>query len=163
MTAKAAAPAFYTRYNKPETVPCETGTRYDKTYTMTVDENGHKKLLCTGETDRYAQIQAYKDETLIENILAKATVDPTILNQKAKSYFDATDAPKTLAEAQNKIIAVKQEFEKLPAEVKLKFKNSPEVYVAQYGTKKWGESLGLIKEELEKAEETKEEVKTDAE
>ena len=152
------APVFYSRYNRPETVAAETGTPYDKVYTMTVDENGHRNLLCTGETNRYQKIQSYKEETLIENILAKATIDPSILNQKQKQFFDATEMPRTLAEAQNKIISVKQEFEKLPVEVKAKFKNSPEVYVAKWGSKEWGEALGLVTEKVEetKKEESKE-------
>lgn len=152
---------FYTRYNRPKTIENETGTNFDKVRTMIIDENGHKKLVITGETNRYEKVQKHKEECLIENILAKATMDPSILNQKEGKYFDATEMPKTLAEAQNKIIAVKQEFEKLPVEIRAKFDHSPEKYVQEYGSKMWGEALGIIKEQTKEEptnEEKKEEV-----
>lgn len=159
----ATKPAFYSRFNRPETIPCETGTEFDKTYSVIVDDNGHKVLRCTGETNRYEKIQAHKEECLIENILIRATMDPSILEKHKGSYFDATDMPRTLAEAQNKIIAVKQEFEKLPVEVRAKFDHSPEKYVQQYGTEEWGKALGIVAEKLEEASEEKKEEKTDAE
>lgn len=90
-------------------------------------------------------------------------MDPSILEKHKGSYFDATDMPRTLAEAQNKIIAVKQEFEKLPVEVRAKFDHSPEKYVQQYGSEEWGKALGIVAEKLEEAAEEKKEEKTDAE
>lgn len=157
----ATKPAFYSRYNRPETIAAETGTNFDKTYSVIIDNNGHKLLKCTGETDRYAKVQAHKEECLIENILVRASMDPSILEKHKGSYFDATDMPKTLAEAQNKILAVKQEFEKLPVEIRAKFDHSAEKYIQQYGSKEWGEALGIIAEKVAEAEtaETKEEKK----
>lgn len=155
--------AFKSMYDRPETIPCETGTRYDKTYTMIIDEHGHKDLKCTGETDRYAKIQSHLEEVLIENILAKATLDPTILNKREGLYFDSTSMPKTLAEAQNAILALNQEFEKLPAEIKQKFDNSAEKYIAAYGSKEWGDKMGIIEKTVEETKEEKKEEKKDAE
>lgn len=154
------ATAFKSMYDRPATIPCETGTEYDKTYTMIIDEFGHKELKCTGETNRYKKIQSHLEEVLIENILAKATVDPSVLNKKQGLYFDSTSMPKTLAEAQNAILAIKQEFEKLPAEIKQKFDNSAEQYVAAYGSKEWGDKMGILTSEVKETEtKEKEEVK----
>ena len=133
---------FKSMYDRPETIASSTGTKYDKTYTMIIDKNGIKHLKCTGETNRYAKIQSHLDECLVENILAKATMDPSVLNKKEGLYFDSTSMPKTLAEAQNAILALNQEFEN----------------VAAYGSKEWGEKLGIIKETAEVKEEKKEEV-----
>lgn len=156
-----AACKFKSMYDRNETIPCETGTRYDKTYTMIIDDFGHKELKCTGETDRYAKIQSHLEEVLVENIIAKATIDPSVLNKREGLYFDSTSMPKTLAEAQNAILALNQEFEKLPAEIKQKFDNSSEKYIAQYGSKEWGDKLGILTKEVKETEskETKEEVK----
>lgn len=149
---------FKTRFNKPETIPCETGTRYDKVRNIVIDDNGHKVLIVTGETDRYAKIQAHKEECLIENILVQATMDPSILERHKGQYFDATTMPRTLAEFQNLSLKLTQEFSSLPAEVRAKFDNSAEKYVMSYGSKEWGEALGIIKEKLkeEKPAEKKE-------
>lgn len=149
---------FKSKYDRQETIAAETGTEYDKTYTMILDKNGIKHLKCTGETNRYKKIQSHLNECLVENILAKATMDPSVLNKKQGLYFDSTSMPKTLAEAQNAILALNQEFEKLPAEIKNKFNNSPEQYVAAYGSKEWGDKMGIIKETVETKEKKKEEV-----
>ena len=85
-------------------------------------------------------------------------MDPNILNKRQGLYFDSTSMPKTFAEAQNAILALNQEFEKLPAEIKNKFNNSPEQYIAAYGSKEWGDKMGIIKETVETKEKKKEEV-----
>lgn len=159
MAAKKEEVKFFSRFNRPETVPTATGTEYDKTYNVYVDENGKKKLRCNGETNRYAKIQSHKEESLVETILAKATIDPSVLNKTSGLYFDTTTLPKTLAEAQNAIIQIKGEFEKLDADTKAKFDNSVEKYVMQYGTLPWAEALGRVKKEVEETKEGKEEVK----
>lgn len=154
---------FKSMYDRPETIATETGTEFDKTYTMVLDKAGHKHLKCTGRTNRYEKIQSHLDECLVENIIAKSTMDPSVLNKQNGLYFDSTSMPKTLAEAQNAILALNQEFEKLPAEMKQKFNNSPEQYVAEYGSKEWGDKLGLIKEKIEEIKEENKEEAKDAE
>lgn len=148
--------AFFTMFKRPKSNPVPTGTRYDKTYQMKIDQTGHKELEVTGKTDRYEKIQQFKDECMIENILAKATIDPTVLEQKKAEYFDATGLPTTLAEAQSKILDIKNEFYKLPVTVRESFDNSPEKYIATYGTASWAKYMGIIKEEVENMEEKKE-------
>ena len=141
---------FASMYNRTETIEAPTGTEFDKTYTMFIDENGHKNLKCTGETNRYAKIQTYKEECLIENILARATLDPSVLNARKGLFFDATSLQKmTLAEAQNAILAINQEFTQLSAEERAKFDNSIEKYVAEYGSKVWAEKMGRIPTKVE--------------
>ena len=72
------------------------------------------------------------------------------------------DAPKTLAEAQNIMIKIRNEFEGLSVEERSKFDFSVEKYISEYGTENWAKSLGLVKEEAteiieEKTEEAKKE------
>ena len=51
----------------------------------------------TGETDVYALIQSRLDETKIENIIKRATYDPTALGSydwtNSEQMVDITDAP----------------------------------------------------------------------
>lgn len=161
----ATKAAFFSRYNRPETIPCETGTDFDKVRNFIIDDKGHKVLVVTGETNRYERVQAHKEECLIENILTAAVVDPTILNKRKGAYIDTVGMPKTLAEYQNLSIKLKQEFNDLPVDVRAKFDHSAEKYVMQYGSKEWGEALGLVKEKVTEAaapeteEEKKEETK----
>lgn len=127
---------------------CPTGSKFHKTYEITVDELGHKTLKENGSTNTYAKIQEHLEETLIENILQRAALgDEEALNRVQSQYLDTTDMPKTLAEAQNKILSIKNEFEKLPVEIRREFDFSPEKYIQEYGTKSWMKTLGFIKEE----------------
>ena len=158
----ATAIKFGTRYTENKVFAAPTGTEYDKTYHVDIDKNGHKRLIPDGKTNRYQKIQSYLEETKIENIIARCAIDPFALNQRAGQYVDMVDAPKTLAEAQNIIIKIKNEFEGLPLDQREKFGNSVEKYVAAYGSETWAKSLGLIKEEaIEKVEEKTEEGKAE--
>ena len=147
---------FFTRFERGNTFPAPTGNEFDKTYQIKIDKLGHKSLACTGKTNRYEKIQEFKDECLIENILIRATTDPSVLNARIGSYFDASEMPKTLAEFQQLYIDTINEFNQLPLETRKLFNNSPEQYVAEYGSKEFGEKLGLIKDVAENVEVVKE-------
>ena len=51
--------------------------------------------------------------------------------------------PSTLAEAQNLMIQAEQTWDKLPREVKQKFDNDVDKFIARFGTADWMEALGL--------------------
>lgn len=162
----AAAIKYGTRYGDNKIFATATGTKFDKTYHVDIDkETGHKSLIADGKTNRYEKIQSYAEECKIENILARCAVDPYALNQRAGQYVDMVNAPKTLAEAQNIMIKIKNEFAGLSLEDRNKFGNSVEKYIAQYGTETWAKALGLIKEEAAEktlaADTKKEEAKTE--
>lgn len=139
---------FFTRFERGNTIPVPTGTEFDKTYQIKVDKLGHKSLACTGKTNRFEKIQEFKDECLIENILVRATTDPSVLNVRVGSYFDASEMPKTLAEFQQLYIDTVNEFNKLPLETRKLFNNSPEQYVAELGSEECARKLGLIKDDV---------------
>lgn len=158
----ATAIKFGTRYGDNKIFNAPTGDEYDNTYHVDIDKNGHKTLIRDGKTNRYLKIQSFAEECKIENILARCAVDPLALNQRAGQYVDMVDAPKTLAEAQNIMIKIRNEFEGLSVEERGKFDFSVEKYISEYGTEKWAKSLGLVKEEAaeiveEKTEEAKKE------
>ena len=54
--------------------------------------------------------------------------------------------PKTLAEAQNKILSIRNEFEKMPIDIRRQFDFSPEKYIQEYGTETWMKTMGYIQE-----------------
>lgn len=139
---------------------CPTGTEVDKTYEMVITEEGQKKLKHNGFTNRYEKVQSHAEECKIENILAKATVDPSVLNARQGLYIDTVNMPKSLAEAQMLMQKVENEFNALPVEVRKEFNNSPEEYIAAYGNEKWAKAVGLVKEAHEEnATDNKEGVK----
>ncbi|QCS36552.1 minor capsid protein [Capybara microvirus Cap3_SP_450] len=149
---------FKNRSSAPEHFKSEPGSRYAKKYEITIDEHGHKTLEHIGETDQYAKIQSYLEETKIENILKRAEAgDRSALEAAIGRYEDMTEAPKTLAEAQNLMVALENEFKSLDINTRAKFDHSLEVYINKYGSEPWMEAIGMIKKE-EPAQEEKKEV-----
>lgn len=144
--------AFATQFEYPAPIANPTGDKYDITRHMEKDAKGNDKLVIDGKHDRYAEIQKYLPECLIENIEARCQIDPEFkmqLESHKGMYTDATMMPKTLMEAQNTIIRLKGEFDKLPGDIRKKFDNNADAYIASYGTVEWGDKLGLIKEKTE--------------
>lgn len=138
-------------YNMP------TGSKFHDNYEVTIDDKGHKTLSQCGSTNTYAKIQEHLEETLIENILQRAQLgDTEALERVNAQYLDCTDMPKTLADAQNKILAIKNEFEKLPIDLRREFDFSPEKYIQEYGTEGWMKTMGFIKEAPAEVKEVKE-------
>lgn len=123
-----------------------------------MDERGNRKLVKDRAINIYEKIQASKEQCEIENILRRAAEgDLSVLNAVSTNYLDITDAPSSLAEAQAFVIKAKAEFDELPREIKSKFENNAEQYVALYGTDDWAEATGLkakwaAEEETKKAQ-----------
>lgn len=155
---------YKTAWNREPAKPAPIGSRFAKTYLMTIDKNGHKVLKEDGLTDRYELIQSHLESTKVENIITKAlaTGDMSGLMVGKPVYADFTSAPTTLAEAQNLLIAVEQEFNKLPLETRAKFDHSVTKYIAEYGTQDWMNNMGLVQSEndamLSKQENVKENI-----
>lgn len=136
-------PTVYSKFNVPEKVKTESGTRYLNTYQEEIDkETGKKHLVKSGETNIYAMIQEDLEASKIENILQRVAMgDINALNQRETLYVDSTNMPKTLMEAQNIVLKAKQEFEKMPLEVRKEFDNSAEKYISEMGTKEFNEKM----------------------
>lgn len=135
---------FVSRLTKRPRYYSNPGSRMANDYQIEIDDRGHKSLHKVGEHDIWEEIQSYKEECSIDNILARASAgDPNALNQRKGFYADITDSPKTLAEAQNNILKLKQGFEKLPAEIREKFDNSKEKFVMEFGSDQWTDKMGF--------------------
>lgn len=124
---------FRNRQSESNTIPCPSGEKEETTFTMTIDKEGHKSIKIDGKTNIYERIQSHAEECDIYNILNRAmNGDQTALNARSGQYIDTIGMPKTLAEAQQLIINIRHDFEKLPKEERLKYNNSPEEYVAHF-------------------------------
>lgn len=118
--------------------------------------DGIKTLKKVGEHNVYEEIQLDAESVKIENILhAVAMGDYSMLKQREATYIDATTMPKTLLEAQNLIIRAKDEFYKMPIEVRRLFDNSPDAYVSEMGTKEFFEKMAPFNEKVAAIEKEK--------
>lgn len=123
-----------------------TGNGREPEYEYKVTDEG-RELVKTGESDVYALIQSRLDETKIENIIKRATYDPTALGsqnwQTSETMTDISNAPTNYHEWYGRIKDAEAEFDKLPVEVKNKWENNVEKYIMAYGTEEWADKMGL--------------------
>lgn len=133
---------FRTAYSGAATIAAATGNGREDVFQYHM-KNGKKTLEKTGDTNVYALIQESLEETLVENILQKATAgDNGALERYASMYFDATQLPSSIAEAQQQIVAIKEQFYDLPVEKRAMFSHNPDTYVHEYGSETWATKMG---------------------
>ena len=142
---------FFARanHNEKERKETEAGKKTRLTFRWTYDDKGNKSLVQDEEIDRDAEIQSYLEETKIENIINRAAFDPSIVQKLSAQLNDAepedfTNMPSTLAEAQNLMIQAENTWNKFPREIKQKFDNDVDKFIATMGTKEWADILGIL-------------------
>ena len=138
--------------------PTEAGENVRRTYLWERNEKGEKVLKLDQIIDQQAEIDSYLEETKIENIIRRASIDPNIAERIAPELGggiqDFTEAPHTLAELQNIMIRAEQIWNDVPKEIKLKFDNDVDKFITSFGTDEWAENLGIYQEEQETTEKT---------
>lgn len=140
----------------------EAGETVRRTYLWERNEKGEKVLKLDQTIDQQAEIDSYLEETKLENIIRRASIDPDLaarlVPDVGKGIQDFTEAPETLAELQNIMLRAEQIWEDVPKEIKLKFDNDVDKFVASFGTVEWAKNLGIYAEPEEpKKEEPKKE------
>lgn len=131
--------------------PTECGDKMRRTFLWVMQKDGTKTLEVDREINQQEEIDSYKDETLIENIVRKATLDPNLFEElnygmNDGTLTDVTNMPTTLAEAQQIIIDIEQRWNMLPAEIKGKFGNDCDKFINAFGTKEWANAMGLTEQ-----------------
>ena len=122
---------YYSRINKPVTIAQPKCEKIVPTYGKEIDKDGKVHIVETGKTNLYEKIQASKEDTLIYNILDRFNAgDISVLQARQGVYGDFTDAPKTLAEAQQSLITAENYFNSLPLDVRAEFNHSFSEFLA---------------------------------
>lgn len=134
---------FYSQINTPTRKPTPAGDKYLDIFQEEINnETKEIELVCIGKKNVYEMIQQDLEATKIENILAAVAMgDLSVLRNQEPVYVDATTMPKNLMEANNIVIKAKQEFEKMPIEVKELFNNSADLYVNEMGSPEFFEKM----------------------
>lgn len=130
--------------------PTEAGETVRRTYLWERDEKGEKVLRLDQTIDQQAEIDSYLEETKLENIIRRASIDPDIAARLVPDIGggiqDFTEAPQNLAELQNIMLRAEQIWDEIPKEIKLKFDNDVDKFVASFGTIDWAKNLGIYQE-----------------
>lgn len=131
--------------------PTEAGETVRRTYLWEINEKGEKVLTLDQVIDQQAEIDSYLEETKLENIIRRASIDPDIaarlVPDMGRGLQDATEMPENLMELQNIMLRAEQIWDEIPKEIKLKFDNDVDKFVASFGTVDWAKNLGIYQEE----------------
>lgn len=150
---------YYTKDNHPKTKPQKVHFEWVTKYVELFDKNGHPYLEEVETYNQHERTQSYKEQCKVDNIIAAAQRgDLSMFRKTEPTYFDATTMPKSFVDAQNLVIRMKDEFKRMPSEVKEKFNNSPEMYVNMMGTKEFDKIMGAYNDKVSKIAKNKEKV-----
>lgn len=140
--------------------PTEAGETVRRTYLWERNEKGEKVLRLDQTIDQQAEIDSYLEETKLENIIRRASIDPDIAARIKPDIGggiqDYTEAPQTLAEMQNIMIRAEQIWNEVPKDIKLKFDNDVDKFIETFGTIEWAKNLGIYQEKKAETEAEKE-------
>lgn len=149
---------FRTQFDERIRFYAPSGDRIEIRHSPHIDKNGRRTLKKDKKVEIYSLIQASKEQCEIENIIRRAVEgDYNALNAVNGVYTDITNCPSSIAEAQQYIIRGKEEFDKLPKEIKAKFEYNPEIYIAEMGgdTETWLDKMGYTDAKKRMEEEQK--------
>lgn len=138
---------FATQYDKRSFPASCAGSPVKSVFTGHYDEKGRVVLEETGKLNLYDEIQSHAQSVDLHTLLKRFTNgDPNALSSRQGIFADVTEMPKTYAEFLNKMITLENGFNGLPAEIKQKFGNSFEQFLAESGAVDFAEKLGLVTE-----------------
>lgn len=130
--------------------PTEAGETVRRTYLWEINKQGEKVLTLDQVIDQQAEIDSYLEETKLENIIRRASIDPNLaarlMPDMGGGLQDATEMPENLMELQNIMLRAEQIWDEIPKEIKLKFDNDVDKFVASFGTVDWAKNLGIYQE-----------------
>lgn len=136
---------FCTQFSEDRPRPKSViGSRVKKLYSPVFDKNGRMELEETGQEDLYGYIQSHKDSVDINVILERYQKgDVTALNRAQAFYVDATNFPKTYAEALQRMQDAHTYFDSLPVETRAKFGHDFNQFLASLDKPDFAELLGF--------------------
>lgn len=159
-------PVFRTHYDAQydhKRIHTATGSRYKTEYQPVYDKAGVWHLEPTGKTDIYLDIQSYAMSCDINVIMQRYRNGETdVLSAVQGVYGDVSNVPTNYAELMNMKLEAERLFASLSADVRAKYNNSVEQFMAEIGTRSGLEKLGVTFGEQQQAsapaENAKEEV-----
>lgn len=122
---------FGSRYGERAIVYSNPGSPVKVEYIAQFDSNGALELVPNGERNIFQDIQMFKDECDIHLLLKRYAAGETDVLTKVQGFYaDISQFPTTYAEMFNVMKRSREFFDTLPVDVKSKFGNSYETFLA---------------------------------
>jgi len=143
------------RFDSPVRFRTATGSREAVTYEPVYDRKGVWHLAETGKENRYLDIQSYAASCDINVIMARYRNGETdVLQQIQGTYGDFSNVPTNYADLMNAKLQAEHLFMSLSADVREKYNNSVEQFMAEIGTREGMEKLGISFEQTKSEQES---------
>lgn len=115
------SPIIRSAFKHGSTVACPSGKRTLNKYRRRI-EAGKATLVDDGVEDIYQSIQLAAKGNLVGDLIRRAGLgDDQALGVDINSYSDLTNAPRSLLEAENRLIDAREQFDRLPLDIKKQF------------------------------------------
>lgn len=136
-----------TPYKNYEFKESPSGTGMETVYQWKYNNDGTRELEMVDEKNVYHEIQQYKEDCDIVNIISRLGGINNLQQLPPRGvYADMTQLPKNLYEAVELQEKAKNSFLKLPKEIREDFNNDMLQFMASIGTEKWNSSLKKYEE-----------------
>lgn len=133
---------YDTKARKPRAI--EHGSKIKIEYQPVYDVNGVWHLEPSGKNNTYMEIQSHADSCDINLIMARYRNGETdILSRIQGVYGDVTNVPTNYSEIMNQQLKAEQLFMSLAPDVREKYNNSVEQFMASFSTKEGWEAIGF--------------------
>lgn len=137
-------PNFRTQYDPSVRFIQDPGSPIKTLYSPKFNEDGVMYLVESGKANLYQEIQSHADSVDIHVLLQRYVQGDTgVLARVQGAYGDFTQVPHTFAEALNTMIAAEQYFMGLPKDVRARFNNSFQQFIAQMDNPSWASDVGF--------------------
>ena len=137
------------RMDSKQVYVCPSGSGIVNTYMLNIDDDGCQCLVCTGQTDLYAQIQSHRESCDLDMLLRN--IDPNSLNNMVSSFsvddlvnsgiVDYAGMPTTLGGMFNLVQKGENLFNGLPEEVRKEFNYSVKNFVSKFGSPEFNDVM----------------------
>lgn len=108
-----------------------SGSRLRKLYQKATDKNGAPTLIDAGVEDVYDSIQKAAVGITVEDLIRRASNgDTSAIPEVVDSYPDLSHCPKDMLEAHTMLTAMRLKYDTLPAEIRSKYGNSFDKFLA---------------------------------
>lgn len=128
-----------------------SGVPWKQEYIPRVEKDGTITLIEGEKTNFQEYIESFRDETDIENIIARFNNGDVNALSKAQGFYgDVKGIPKTYAEILNLVKEGEYIFDRLPVEVKREFDNDFNKWFVSMGSERWFDIMATPDQKFEK-------------
>lgn len=138
---------FRTAYSESIKKHAPAGEEEYPIWEYEINSKGNRELKITGYRNRYEEIQAEKEDCMIENILKRVAIGDMSDFRPDGIYQDVTQIPNNLIDAKREMQKLENLWLGLPLETRAKYNNSVDEFIAKAGEKSWLIDMGYMQPE----------------